>query len=400
MAKLLEGVRVLDLTNVLSGPLCTYQLAQLGAEVIKVEVPGSGDLARQLGSEPRLNRRLLGASFLAQNAGKKSVTLNLKSVEGKDIFRKLVAKSDVVVENFRPGVMERIGLGHAELRKTNARLIYCCISGFGQEGPLSGQPAYDQVVQGFSGIMSITGSDESGPLRAGYPASDTTAGITAAMAIAAALYRSVKTGEGEVIDVSMLEATLVSLGWVVSNFLTAGEMPKRMGNENMSAAPSGTFQTGDGMLNITANKQEHFLALCSVLGRDDLAIDPRFNDRDERRRNRAQLKPLLEEALSARSAGEWHVMLTKASIPAGPVLSVPEALDQPQIKERGFVRRFDNVLNLDRPIQVMRAGFKLAGGDPEPNGPPPTLGEHTREILAGLGIDEAELTSLRERKII
>ena len=214
---LLERVRVLDLTNVLAGPFCCYQLAQLGADVIKVEVPGSGDLARQLGADAELNQKLMGASFLAQNAGKRSITINLKNPDGKEVFRRLVGTADVVVENFRPGVMDRLDLGYQELKKLKSNLIYCAISGFGQNGPLKDNPAYDQIIQGLSGVMSITGDKNSAPLRAGFPVADTIGGLTAAFAIAAALFRRERSSEGEFIDVSMLESTLVTMGWAVSN---------------------------------------------------------------------------------------------------------------------------------------------------------------------------------------
>ena len=256
---LLEGVRVLDLTNVLAGPFCCYQLAQLGAEVIKIEAPKTGDLARQLGADVELNKQLMGAFFLAQNAGKRSITVNLKHVDGKEIFRRLVATADVVVENFRPSVMERLELGYDALKQIKPELIYCAISGFGQTGPLKDNPAYDQIIQGLSGVMSVTGDKNSAPLRVGYPVADTVGGITAAFAIAAALFRRERSKTGEFIDVSMLEATLVTMGWAVSNWLIAGSKPQPMGNENMTASPSGTFKTGDGLLNIAANEQNQFV---------------------------------------------------------------------------------------------------------------------------------------------
>src|SRR5262245_12746065 len=247
MGGLLAGARILDLTNVLAGPFCCYQLAQLGADVIKVEVPGSGDLARQLGADPDLNRARMGASFLAQNAGKRSITGNLKSAKGREVFSRLVASADVVVENFRPGVMDRLGLGHAALKQIKHDIIYCAISGFGQDGPLKFNPAYDQIIQGLSGVMSVTGDKQSAPLRVGYPVADTMGGITAAFAIAAALFRRERSGEGEFIDVSMLESTLVAMGWAVSNWLIAGVRPQPMGNENMTASPSGAFRSGQGL---------------------------------------------------------------------------------------------------------------------------------------------------------
>ena len=208
---LLEGVRVLDLTNVLAGPFCAYQLALLGADVIKVETPGTGDLARQLGASPELSSELMGASFLAQNANKKSITINLKSEEGKEAFRRLAATANVLVENFRPGVMARLGVAYDDLKAINPRLIYCAISGFGQEGPMRGAPAYDQIVQGLSGVMSITGDAESAPLRVGYPVCDSIGGITAALAIASALVRQGRAQEGTFIDVSMLDSTLATM---------------------------------------------------------------------------------------------------------------------------------------------------------------------------------------------
>jgi CoA:oxalate CoA-transferase len=283
--KLLEGVRILDLTNVLAGPFCCYQLAQLGADVIKVEVPGAGDLARQLGADPELNRKLMGASFLAQNAGKRSVTINLKSSAGKEVFHRLAATADAIVENFRPGVMDRLGLGYEALRNTKADLIYCSISGFGKDGPLRDNPAYDQIVQGLSGVMSVTGDKQSAPLRVGFPVADTIGGLTAAFAIAAALFRRTQSGQGEFIDVSMLEATLVTMGWAVSNWMIAGVRPEPMGNENMTASPSGTFKTGAGLLNIAANKQEQFETLCELIARKELATDPRYADREERKKD-------------------------------------------------------------------------------------------------------------------
>src|SRR5437899_11165748 len=253
MAGLLAGTRVLDLTNVLAGPFCCYQLAQLGAEVIKVEVPGSGDLARALGADPALNLRGMGASFLAQNAGKRSITLNLKSPRGRDVFGRLVATSQVVVENFRPGVMDRLGLGYAALKAAKPDIIYCAISGFGQDGPLKFNPAYDQIIQGLCGVMSVTGDAQSAALLDRYPVADTMGGMTAAFAIAAALVRRERTGQGEFIDVSMLEASLVSMGWAGSNSLSAGVGPEDMAIANVAASASRTFPTGKGPLNSAAS---------------------------------------------------------------------------------------------------------------------------------------------------
>ncbi|HEX6979178.1 MAG TPA: CaiB/BaiF CoA-transferase family protein [Alphaproteobacteria bacterium] len=396
----LQGVRVLDLTNVLAGPFCGYQLALMGAEVIKIEVPGTGDLARQLGADPDLNRRLMGASFLAQNAGKKSVTLNLKSRSGRDVFLRLVRTADVVLENFRPGVMDRLGVGYASLRAEKPDLIYCAISGFGQNGPLRDNPAYDQIVQGMSGVMSVTGDETSAPLRVGYPVCDTVGGITAAFAIASALYGKQVSGTGQYIDVSMLEATLVTLGWAVSNWLIAGVPPKPMGNENMTASPSGTFRTGDGFLNIAANKQEQFETLCRLVGRPELAADRRFAEREARKRNRYALRDELEKALAGRGAAAWEALFNANGVPAGRILSVPEVLEHPQVRHRDLLQHFAAVPGVDRPVTVVRGGFRLSDGRPAVSAPPPALGADTESVLREIGCDAAEIARLREEGAI
>ena len=393
--KLLEGVRVLDLTNVLAGPFCCYQLAQLGADVIKVEVPRFGDLARQLGADPELNKRLMGASFLAQNAGKRSVTINLKSPAGKEVFYRLVATADVVVENFRPGVMDRLGLGYEVLRKAKANLICCAISGFGKDGPLKDNPAYDQIVQGISGVMSVTGDKQTAPLRVGFPVADTIGGITSAFAIAAALFRRDRSGRGEFVDVSMLEATLITMGWAVSNWLIAGVMPEPIGNENITASPSGTFKTAAGLLNIAANKQEQFETLCELIGRKELASDPRYANREDRKKRRYELKADLESALTGKSAKEWSLLFNQHDVPAGEVLSIPEILEHPQITERGLVKHFQAAPGTNREIAVVRAGFRLASGDPKPASPPPLLGADTQKILEEIGYNGESIAKLK-----
>jgi formyl-CoA transferase len=398
----LDGFRVLDLTNVLAGPFCCHQLTHMGAEVIKVEIPGSGDLARRLGASPELNARGMGVSFLAENPGKKSITLNLKKPEGKALLKALVGSADVLVENFRPGVMDRLDLGNQVLRQENPRLVYCAISGFGQDGPLHEFPAYDQIIQGLSGVMSITGESDTGPYRVGYPMADTIGGITAAFAIAAALAARARDpdAEGAFIDVSMLEAVISTMGWVVSNYLIAGTPPGPFGNENFTAAPSGTFHTGQGLLNIAANKQEQFEAVCAVVGRSELVEDPRFSEPQGRLEPRFELKSLLEEALAGGSAAQWSERLNAAGVPAGCVLTVPEVLDHPQVRDRGMIARFDDVPGVGGDIRVLRTGIKVDGEAPQVDSPPPILGEHTEEILAELGYQAADLEALREKGVV
>ena len=398
--QLLQGVRVLDLTHVLAGPFCCYQLAQLGADVIKIEAPGSGDLARQLGADPGLNKTLMGASFLAQNAGKRSVTINLKHPDGEEVFRRLVATADVIVENFRPGVMDRLGLGYSELKKFKDNLIYCAISGFGHTGPLKDNPAYDQIVQGLSGVMSITGDQTSAPLRVGFPIADTIGGLTAAFAIAAALFRRQRNNDGEFIDVSMLEATLVTMGWAVSNWLIAGVPPAPMGNENMTASPSGAFKTADGLINIAANQQQQFEKLCELIGREELAADRRFVNREDRKTLRHELKAEIEIALAAKPAKEWAALLNQNGVPAGEVLSIPEVLEHPQIIGRKVIEKFSSVPGIDREIAVVRSGFHLASGNPGPAAPPPALGADTDIILEELGYNKEATAKLRTEGVI
>lgn len=395
----LAGVRVLDLTNVLAGPFAGHQLAHLGAEVIKVEVREGGDLARQLGADPALNDALMGVSFLAQNPGKRSITLDLKTPGGQAVLQRLVAGAQVLLENFRPGVMQRLGLGYEALLEHNPRLVYCAISGFGQDGPLRDQPAYDQIVQGMSGAMAITGTPEAAPLRAGFPVADTVGGLTAALAVCAALADRQRTG-GAFIDVSMLEALLATMGWAVSNHLVAGVPARPMGNENMTASPSGTFATGQGLLNIAANKQAQFEALCGVIGRPDLPADPRFAVRQARLAHRVALKVEIEAALAKRSAGDWWPLLTAAGVPAGPVLDVPQALAQPQIADRGMVATYADVPGVGRDVQLLRTGIRIDGQALVVQSPPPRLGEHTQAILQELGLTPEEIAALRQQQAI
>ena len=394
---MLSGIRVLDLTNVLAGPFCCHQLAHMGAEVIKIESVGRGDLARQLGADKQLSAAQMGISFLAQNAGKKSLTLDLKSDKGKEIFCKLVQGADVVVENFRPGVMARLGLNYPVLKKLKPQLIYCAISGFGQTGPLSLRPAYDQIIQGLSGLMSITGKPEEDPLRVGFPLADTIGGLTAAMAVSAALN---KQPRGQMIDVSMLDSVLTTMGWVVSNYLIGGVQPAQHGNENITSAPSGTFQTADGMLNIAANEERQWQALIKHIGCTHLADDDRFATRDNRKLHRQALTQALEPYLRQKAASEWETELTDIGIPAGVVMTVPEILAHPQIAHRGLLSQFDDVQAAVRPVTVMRTGFQSDGQPVSVDTPPPILGAHNHELLKNLGYDEAAIAQLSQEGVI
>jgi crotonobetainyl-CoA:carnitine CoA-transferase CaiB-like acyl-CoA transferase len=377
----LAGTRVLDLTNVLAGPYCTYQLMLLGAEVVKIEVPGVGDLARRLGPDPELNRARLGASFLAQNAGKKSLELDLKDAADRATFEALVRGADVLVENFRAGVLERLGYGwESSLRTLNPALVYCAISGFGQTGPMSQAPAYDQIIQGLSGMMSITGTPDTAPLRVGFPICDSLGGLVAALAISAALVGRTRHGNGCFIDVSMLEAAISAMGWAVSNYLVSGAEPQPMGDQNATAAPSGTFYAADGPLNIAANQQAQFETLCGVVGRSDLLADSRFAEPDARKRHRDELNHELNLALGTRPACEWERLLAGAGVPAARILTVPEAVESDQLAHRGFIAEVPFPGSAGRTLRVTTNGVRYDGAALPPAGPPPLLGEHDADV--------------------
>jgi len=396
--KILSGIRVLDLTNVLSGPFCTLHLAQLGAEVIKIENPKGGDLARKLGNSKELSKQLMGTSFLAQNANKKSVTLNLKEEKAKEIFRKLVKTADVVVENFRPKVMDRLGLGYNDLIKIKQDIIYCAISGFGADGPDAMKPAYDQIIQGLSGVMSINGDERLNPLRCGFPVCDTVGGLNAAFAILAALYHRERTGEGQFIDIALLDSIMPLMGWVAANLLIGGQKPVLMGNDNFTAAPSGTFVTKDGYINIAANEQSQWESLCDVLGLPELKTDPRFQERDTRKQNRKLLTPIIEEKLKLNTTEYWVNALNEKGVPSGAILELEDALNAEQIKHRQTIKTIKEEGIGEIKIFNMTAKFSKTPGDI--TSPPPRLSQNTKEILKELGYSETEINDLKSAGII
>lgn len=396
--RILEGIKVLDLTNVLSGPFTTLHLALLGAEVIKVENPKDGDLARKLGILPELNKRLMGTSFIAQNCNKKSITLNTKSAEGKAIFLRLAKDADVVVENFRPGVMDRLGLGYKVLAAVNPGLVYCAISGFGQTGPDALHPAYDQIIQGLSGEMAVNGDERLSPLRAGFPVCDTVGGLNAAFAVMAALFHRQRTGEGQSIDIALLDSILPLMGWVAANLLIGQQQPVLMGNDNFTAAPSGTFRTLDGHINIAANKQEQWEAVCDVLKLPELKRDARFEERDNRKKHRKELTPLLEEKLTQRTTAAWVAELNAADVPSGAILGLEEALRQPQLRHRDVLKKLPLPGFGDIEVFGLTAQFEKTPGTVDT--PPPVLGEHNSEIYAALEISVAEQSRLKTAGVI
>jgi crotonobetainyl-CoA:carnitine CoA-transferase CaiB-like acyl-CoA transferase len=396
--KLLEGIRVLDLTNVLAGPFATMHLALSGAEVIKIENPDRGDLARTLGNVPALNQELMGTSFLAQNANKKSLTLNLKLAEAREIFLQLVKTADIIVENFRPGVMARLGLAYDDLKIGNPRLIYCAISGFGQTGPDASKPAFDQIIQGLSGVMDVNGDERLHPLRCGFPLCDTVGGLNAAFAIMGALYHRERTGEGQFIDIAMIDSVMPLMGWVAANLLIGGHPPVPMGNDNFTAAPSGVFQTLDGPINIAANQQEQWEAVCDVLGVAELKTDERFRKRDVRKANRKLLTPLLEAKLREKPTAYWVEALNRKGVPSGEIMDLKSALDSSQIAHRGTIQTV--VEPGIGPLKLFNLTAKFEKTPGAIDAPPPRLSAHTDDILRGLGYSAEAIAALRQKGAI
>jgi len=395
-----EGVRVLDFSRVVSGPYCTHLLGLLGAEVVKIEDRGGGDSTRSGAGVSELAGEGLAAMFVMFNAGKKSVTLDLKQAEAREIVEKLVRTSDVLVENFRAGVMERLGLGYAAMQRENPRLVYCSISGFGQSGPDSLAPAFDGNIQAMSGMMAISGDPEGAPMRAGYSIADTGTGLQAAFAIASALYQRTLTGRGQCIDVAMLDAAISLLSQSAAGWLNGGVVQKRRANLSISHEPTAdTFKTADGTVMLAVMRDEHFVILARELGLEQLVGDPRCATRVARVQNTAYIKPLVQAEMVKATTAEWKRRLDRAGVPCSPVLELADALSQPQVAHRNLVVEMHD----DRTGASMRsfnAPFQFAHGSPAPSFPPQRLGAQTEEVLSALGYPKEAIADLAARKVI
>lgn len=396
----LQGVRVIDLSQVLAGPYATYQLALMGAEVIKIEKPGEGDWTRRGGSMPELSARNMALGYLTHNCNKKSVTVDLKSPEGVELLRELVTSADVFVENFKPGVAERLGLGWDALRQLNPKLVYCSISAFGQDGPMRGRPAYDHVVQGMCGIMLTTGKPGDGPVKVGAPYIDYAAGMNAAMAIMAALRQVEQSGAGVQVDVAMLDTALMLMGSLVTQHLTTGWKPVQNGNEAWSASPSsGAFGTADGTLMLAANHDRQFENLCKAIGRSDILDDERWKSLTARLSNWRSLRETLEQTFLTRPANEWEDLLAVAEVPAGRVRTLDEILAHPQIAYRCLTSEMSFTVT-DRTVHVPALGFKIDGQAQTASRAAPELGADTDDVLAMIGVDEDRIKKLRNAGVI
>lgn len=396
----LAGVRVIDLTQVLAGPYAAYQLGLMGAEVLKIEAPGVGDWSRDKGHLPELNARAMGLAYLTQNANKKSVALNLKSSEGVEILKRLIAGSDVFIENFRPGTIDRLGLSFDVVREINPRIVYCSISAFGQDGEMSRRPAYDHVIQGMSGIMKTTGTVETGPQKVGAPYVDYATGLNAAFAIVSALHETKRTGEAIYLDVAMLDTSMLLMISLVTSHLTAGWMPKPSGNEAWSQSPSsGAFETEDGLLMVAANNDKQFRALCAGLGRPDILEDDRFRSPDARQANASELRAELVRIFRSGRALDWEKTLDAAGVPAAKVRSLDEILAENHAQTREFVRAM-RWGGEPRDIHLPTLGFKVNHEVIAPTVAPPELGGDTHAVLRDLGYSEADLRRLAAEAVI
>jgi len=396
MKKPFAGIRILDFTRYVAGPFGTYQLALLGAEVIKIE-PKSGDEMRHSQLSREWAERGLGPSFLGINSNKRSLTLDLSKPAAIEIVKRLAADTDVVWENFRPGVMDRLGIGYEALRSINPRLVYCAVSGFGQNGPERSTAAFDGKLQAMSGIMSITGHEEMGPTRAGFALCDTIGGMTAAFAVASALFQRTHTGIGQFVDVAMLDAALSFLSPQVAEYTVTGHKHRQFGNLSSTGKVTGNrFKARDGDLMLAVMTEKQFTNLMRALGRPEALEDPRFGDWPSRNRNEKALRAIIEEALAAADAKSWEKRLTAADVPCAAIWPISEIVHHPQLEHRDVLQQIDSA---EGRLTLVGSGFRLNEGGGGIESPPPHLGEHTVEILAQAGYSEAEIAAFREEGV-
>jgi formyl-CoA transferase len=387
-------VRVLDLTRVLAGPVGTMIIGDLGADVVKIERPGSGDDLRAWG--PPFTADGESAYFIAVNRNKRSVALDLKDEAGRDVFRRLVAEADVVVENFRAGTLEGLGLGWEELRRVNPRLVLVSLTAYGSSGPYRDLPGYDIVIQAMGGLMSVTGEPDGRPMRVGVAIVDVLSGLYIAIAIQGALRERDRTGQGQRVELSLLDVELASLVNVVHNYLIADQLPRRLGNAHPSIVPYEVFASADGHLAIAVATEVQWRAFCPAIGRAELAEDARFATNRDRVRHRDRLMAVLEGALLTRGTDEWVEVLRAADVPCGPVNTVDRVLADPQVAEGGLVRELERPSG---PVRVIGSPLRFEAG-PLPATPPPALGEHTDAILRDAGLDDATIADLRRRGVV
>jgi len=397
MTRPFEGVRILDFTQVLAGPYASYQLALLGADVIKIERRGGEDMRRTPLSREWADRNMAPA-FQAVNGNKRSLTLDLQKPEAAAIVRRLVAEADVVMENFRPGVMEKLGFGYAALSAINPKLIYCAISGFGHTGPERLGAGYDGKIQAMSGIMAITGHAEMGPTRAGFAVCDILSGMTAAFAVSSALFQRTHTSQGQFVDVSMLEATLAFLSGQIADFTVAGHRQEQSGNQAVSRKPTANlFKAGGGYLLLAVNSEQQYRALMEAIGCAAVLDDPRFADWFLRKEHEAELRAIIETALASADARSWEARLNPVGAPCAGIWRVEEVIDHPQVVARGVLQEVDTPYGR---LRLMGSGFQLAHGGGRLDRAAPAAGEDTDLVLAEAGYTREQIAALRADDVI
>ncbi|WP_243292687.1 CaiB/BaiF CoA-transferase family protein [Bacillus sp. FJAT-47783] len=391
----LHGVKIIDLSRVLAGPFSTMILGDLGAEVFKIESVSSGDDTRGWGP-PFVEGE--SAYYLCSNRNKQAMTLNLKCEKGKEILEKLVSRADVVVENFKPGTLDRMGLGYEHLKQVKKDIIVASISGFGKSGPYAHLPGYDYIIQAMSGLMSITGKEESEPTKVGVAISDVLTGLFTCIGILAALQHRNRTGEGQEIDISLFDSQLAALVNVASNYLCSGNIPKRLGNQHPNIVPYQVFSTIDGELVVAVGNDDQFRKFAYLLGKEELSTSDRFQTNAQRLKNKDELIPIIQEVMKTKSKQEWKHLLDEAGIPNGPINDVKEALETEQAKAR------DMVVSINHPtiseLKLVGSPIKLSKTPVQIKKHPPLHGEHTKEILAGLGYLEEEIMKMKQNQTI
>jgi crotonobetainyl-CoA:carnitine CoA-transferase CaiB-like acyl-CoA transferase len=397
VSKPFAGVRILDFTRYLAGPYGTYQLALLGADVVKIEAR-DGDETRSQPVASQWAERKMPPAFLAVNGNKRSLTLDLRQPDAVEVVKRLVRKADVVWENFRPGVMDKLGLGYEALAAVNPRLIYCAVSGFGHTGPERTRAAFDGTLQAMSGIMSITGEPTGGPMRAGFAICDTIGGMTAALAVSSALYQRTHTGTGQFVDVAMLDAAIAFIPGPVSEWTVAGIEQRQIGNGSVSRKPTANrFRAKGSFLVLAVLTEAQWVRLMTTIGLADALDDPRFSEWASRTANFPALREIIEGALAGDDAKTWEARLTKADVPCAAIWTIDEVVTHPQLEHRDVLQTVGSKFGS---LRLVGAGFRLAHGSPSIDRPPPTLGEHTEEILGEAGYGAAEIEMLRGRGVI
>ncbi len=395
-----EGIRVIDMTHVFAGPFSTYQLAVLGADVIKVEAPNNPDMTRQGGVNPALNEAYYGTAFMAQNGGKRAISLDIKTPRGKEILLRLVETADVLVENYQGGSLDRLGLGYDDLSSVNPQLIYCSITGFGHTGPKRADPAYDIIVQAFSGAMAMNGETDSPPVRIGPPMVDYGTGSQAALAISSALFQRERTGKGQRIDVAMLDAALMMMSAIVTGTATNGKPQQSHGNADLNFSGYASYPTRDGMLMLGAFTKGQLGALFRVLGDPARAEAVEATPRSGMGARREEDAAFLRAAFAKKPADEWEAILISADVPAARVRTLDETLAEAQTASRAVLQEYPGAAQDGMPPALPVAAYAYAHGGPKLNGPPPKVGEHTGEILTELGFTAHDIAEFETQGIV